>query len=142
MTFHQSNEGNNYRTGKKSISKDVWQFNHVIVLPSVQSTKFVYDLSFIASNKNFTMGGFFDTSKRKLILDAKDATIEDYEPQQRHYFTLDGKRWEVTEVHKFEFNTGWLIVGTEVTGAPVREVHMEKARNRAIFSDSASVEVL
>jgi hypothetical protein len=97
----------------------------------------VYDLTYIAANKNFTYGGIFDTGKRRLILDSKD--IGSYEPRIGDYFTYTNKRWNVTEVHAFEYNTGYTIVGQFVDGAPVREIHNESARSRCIFSDTVEV---
>jgi len=139
VTFLRDTETLNTRTGKKTVTKETWDFNRVIVLPYMEEQKFVYDLSYIANAKNFTYGAVIDTSRRRLILDAKDAG--DYEPRMRDYFTFENARWDVTEVHKFEFETGYIIVGQRVEGAPVRDVRNVSARVRSIFSDSASAEV-
>ena len=137
VTFHRDLEELDTRTGKKTVTKTVWDFKWAILLPNVLVSKFVYDLTYIASNKNFAYGGIFDTSKRRLILDSKD--LGTYVPRLDDYFTFDNKRWNVTEIHDFEFNTGKLIVGQLVVGAPVREIHNESARTRCIFSDSVEV---
>jgi len=137
VTFHRDSETLNTETGKKVVVKQVWKFKKAIVLPYDQSQRFSYDLSYIASNKNFTYGAIFDTSMRRVILDSRDTG--EYEPQQRDYFTMDNRRWDVIDVRKFEFDTGYMVTGQEVTGAPTREVHEEKARNRAIFSQEVSL---
>jgi hypothetical protein len=135
VTFHRDDSENDYRTGNKTVTKQVWDLRKVIVLPRKLSEKFVYDLSFIATNKNFTYGGIFDASSRNLILDSNEAGT--YVPQMRDYFVFEGKRWNVVETNTFEFGAGFVIVGQEVVGAPVLEHHVERARNRCLFTQEA-----
>lgn len=136
VTFVRDTESLNTRTGKKTVTKTTKDVRRAIILPNTQVQKFVYDLSYIANAKNFTYGAIFDTSTRKLILDSRD--LGTYVPQQRDYFTFENDRWNVIEVHKFEFNTGYLVVGQRVEGASVRDVHNESARVRCIFSQSVA----
>lgn len=49
-----------------------YSIKRAIVSPASQAGDFVYDLSFIAANKNFTYGGFFDTTQRYVIFDVRD----------------------------------------------------------------------
>ena len=50
-----------------------------VVVTSKEIRDFTYDLSFIASNKNFTYGGLFDTSERVMIIGKRDLP-KDYVP--------------------------------------------------------------
>jgi hypothetical protein len=136
VTFHRDSEVLDFETGKKTVTKQVWNIKRAIVLPNDIQQKFVYDLSFIANNKEFTMGGIFDTGPRRLILDTKD--LGDYIPRDHDYFTFDGSRYNIVRFQRFEYNTGYIVVGQEVQGAPVREVHTGIVRQRCLFSDSAS----
>jgi len=136
VSFHRDSETLTLKTGKKTASKQTWDFKHAIILPNSQSQQFVYDLAYIAGNKNFTEGAIFDSGNRKLILDSKD--LGTYIPQQRDYFTYGNERWNVIKVQKFELNTGYVITGQEVKGSPVRDVHNERARNRCIFSEEVT----
>ena len=43
-----------------------------IVLPERVLKDYEYDLSFIAANKNFTYGGFFDNSETVVIIEKRD----------------------------------------------------------------------
>lgn len=43
-----------------------------ILLPKKITADFVYDLSYVAANKNFTYGGFFNTKDRFIFIDARD----------------------------------------------------------------------
>ena len=43
-----------------------------ILLPVKLTPSFVYDLSFIAANKNFTYGGLFGAGSRVVIIDGSD----------------------------------------------------------------------
>lgn len=136
VTFHRDSEQLDLKTGKKIVTKEIFQISKAIILPNDIQQKFVYDLSFIANNKEFTTGGIFDTGPRRVILDSKD--LNGYVPQDRDYFTFDGVRYNVVRFSRFEFNTGYIITGQEVQGAPVHEVHSVTPNSRCIFSDSVS----
>jgi len=138
VSFHRDNEILDTRTGKKETNKTVWQNVLVIVLPTTLVPKFVFDLSFIASNKNFTYGGEFDASKKRVFFRPERAS--GYVPQDRDYFVFDGKRWNVTEVQTYEYDTGYLITGTEVKGAPISQHVSQQTLQYALFSDSVEGE--
>lgn len=46
--------------------------NKAILLPTKLMPSFIYDLSFIAANKNFTYGGLFGAGTRVVIVDGRD----------------------------------------------------------------------
>lgn len=139
VTFHREVNNNDYRNGVNDLTILDWKFQKVIVLPRSLEQKFVYDLSYIANNKNFTMGAVFDTSAKRIILDARDK--RDYEPALRDYFVIQGKRYDITQIDAFEFDTGYVITGQQTEGSKPRQVHTVKVRNRTLFDDSVDVEI-
>lgn len=139
VTFHRTTHNKNFYNGTDAIGILAWKFKKVIVLPRNLEQKFVYDLSYIASNKNFTMGAVFDTSSRRVILDVHDAGA--YVPELRDYFVVDNKRFDITDIQKFEFNTGFLVIGQQTEGSVPQEAHILNARNRALFSDNVDLEI-
>lgn len=113
-------------TGKRTAIIEHLKIKKAIVLPSDFTRKFDYDLAFIAANRNFTYGGFYDTSTRKIIIDATD--LGDWDIEIEDYFIFDEKRWQIARVHEFELQTGFMIMGREVKGAPrylVEEISLE-----------------
>lgn len=60
-------------TGDKvvTVESDI-TIRRAVVLPNRKIKDFVYDLSFVAANKNFSYGGFFDKGVRNILIDAKD----------------------------------------------------------------------
>jgi hypothetical protein len=134
--FYRDSESLNFETGKKNVTKVTWTIKRAIVLPGNVQSKFVYDLAFIANNKEFTTGGIFDTGPRTLILDSKD--LGTYEPQIRDHFNLNNQRYDVIN---FDFNTGYVIItGQRIVGAPAREVHNLNPDQRCIFSQEIEYE--
>lgn len=65
----------NYQTG--AVEKIVKEYfiSNVPILPADMIRDFVYDLSFIASNKNFTYGGIFNKGERLILLDINERKI-------------------------------------------------------------------
>ena len=83
-----------------------------IVLPNRLTREFVYDLSFIASNKNFTYGGFFDQSVKRMIVRRKQlrvATVQ-YAPELNWTCTYKDITYTVKEVNETEDGAGYILV--------------------------------
>ena len=83
---------------------------------SNEQRKFVYDLAFIAAAKNFTTGGYFDETKRLVIIDAKDLPIS-FVPDLNMHFQFQDKRWEINSVNRIEDRAGFSFVVTETKGS-------------------------
>jgi len=79
-----------------------------VVLPEKTTRDFAYDLSYIASNKNFTYGGFFDKSKRKIILDNKD--LKGNVPSLNWQCAFQGKNYTVENFTETENNAGYILL--------------------------------
>jgi hypothetical protein len=62
-------------TGLKNRSVTDYQVKKAILLPTDWKRKFAYDLSFVAANKNFTYGGFFDTGDKLVLIDVIDIPV-------------------------------------------------------------------
>lgn len=97
----------NYRTGAKDVAKVLTTVKRMIFLPYMDITKFSYPLTYIASNKNFTYGGFYDAQQRTVIIDIKDYAGE-LTPQHR---ILDGtKEYELTHITMTEDDSGYIAI--------------------------------
>lgn len=76
---------------------------------------FVYDLSFIAENKNFVSGGFFDPEDRVILIDWQDT--RDFEIEVDDYIIYDNKHYLITERRTFENDAGYLVKVRLTTGS-------------------------
>lgn len=59
-------------TGEVTRPNRSFDIRRAIALPERRIPDFIYDLSYIAANKNFAYGGQFSSSTRLVIIDAKD----------------------------------------------------------------------
>lgn len=87
-----------------------------IVLPQKMKRDFDYDLSYVAANKNFTYGGFFDVGDRYIIVDRKDL-VKDYQPSLDHRVIIGSDIYEVVTFEKFELDAGYIFALKTLTGA-------------------------
>lgn len=85
-----------------------------IFLPSRLFTSFVYDLAYVASNKNFTEGGFFDPTDRNIFIDARD--IDDFEIKSDDRIIYNGDEFIVTEIRDFIAQVLFGVKMRHVTG--------------------------
>ncbi len=104
----------NTQTLQKTVAKDSFRIAKAILFPSNMERSFVYSLPMIASNKNFTYGALFDADRRRLIIDARDipagVTLDN-----DMWLVFDGKRYDLKEIHEFEFSSGFILVVKQAT---------------------------
>jgi hypothetical protein len=80
----------------------------VIVLPTRDLRNFIYDLTFVAANKNFTYGGLFDEKTRTMIIDIKDAP-KGFVLTMNDHLVFETRRHEIKAFDLAEHNQGWLL---------------------------------
>jgi hypothetical protein len=85
-------------TGKKSSKTRILKIRRAPILPAKQIPDFIYDLSYIASNKNFTYGGFFGTETRTIIIDGKDIPL-DFELDLNVKVIINQKSYEIKNIN-------------------------------------------
>lgn len=86
-----------------------------IIQPARTSRSFVYDLAYISANKDFTSGGFFDISDRRIILDAADLPA-DWELDNNQFIIYNNRRYDIKGFYEFEANMGFILMVRETKG--------------------------
>jgi hypothetical protein len=138
VTFYNiTSESVDYKTGQRANVTSHLNVRKVIILPRKLTSKFEFDLAYIAAGKNMTYGGLYQTGTRKLIVDRRD--VGDFEIKVDGYFTWEGKRYQIDSVEDFELNTGWVIVGRVVEGAIRNMIVDLKAESPLTFSQTVGV---
>ena len=137
VTFHKLTETYNLETGARTPTIEIKKVNRVIVMPDALQRKFEYDLAFIAAAKNFTYGGFYDTSLRRIIVDRQD--LEGFELELGMYFIWSEKRWEIAKIVEFELQTGFIIFARMVEGATRYQVSEMNLESSLVFEHEQEV---
>jgi hypothetical protein len=106
----------NLKTGVISRQYITTTVKRAIVLPVKSIRDFVYDLSFIAANKNFTYGAFFDISYRAVIIDQKDLPSGTTFTQD-DYIVYEGVKYGMRKTERITNDYGWILMVTTITGA-------------------------
>lgn len=86
-------------SGAKRPTLKYRRIQRAIFLPARAFRSFVYDLSYVASNKNFTTGAFFDPTDRMLFIDTRD--IDDFEINVDDRILYNNEEYIVSEIHDF-----------------------------------------
>ncbi|MEE9548666.1 MAG: hypothetical protein V3V68_04860 [Nitrosomonadaceae bacterium] len=100
---------------------------------------FVYDLSFIAVNKNFVSGGFFDPEDRVILIDWQDT--RDFEIEVDDYIVYNDKHYLITQVRTFENDAGYLVkvrgtTGSELVDAGALEISSDIEITQTVAADA------
>ena len=93
-------------SGDISRDRDSVTVKRAIVMPEKQDRSFQYALAFIATNKNFTYGAFFDTVRRLFLIDDKDLPA-DFRIEVGHYIVYKNSRYEILKVD--DFHKCWFV---------------------------------
>lgn len=109
---------NNVETGKMTTVLQEITIRRAIIGPAKVLRDFVYDLSFIAANKNFTYGGYFDAGTRILIIDSKDLP-SGFEPNLNDYIVYDSTKYNFKDVHPVAKKYAWAMTLKQVDAIPV-----------------------
>lgn len=73
LQIHQINKNKaDLENGVIDKSYMTYKVKKAIVMPVNQTRSFVYDLAYIAANKNFTGGGLFDKASTTCIIDMRE----------------------------------------------------------------------
>ena len=134
----QSSNTRNLETGIKTVAKDSVMVRRGIVLPSKIKTSFSYDLAFIAAAKNFTYGALFDETRRRFIFDRSDLP-SGFEIKTHYYLVVGGVRYDVEQVEEFEQNSGYLVIGKQVTDQPLENAPKRSAYSSLILDQTVEV---
>jgi hypothetical protein len=135
VVFHKIiSEDIDKQTGKRDVTIQTQRVRLGIVLPASLMAKFEYDLAYTASNRNFTYGGGYGTSTRRIIIDARD--LNNFEIELDDYFIYEGKRWQVSKIVTFEFDTGFIVHGREVKGTPRNFVQEQAVEDNLQLTES------
>lgn len=103
------------QTGEKDISYMKVSIPRAIIQPARTSRSFVYDLAYISANKDFTSGGFFDVSDRRIILDAADLPA-DWELDNDQFIIYNNRRYDIKGFYEFEADMGFILMVRETKG--------------------------
>jgi hypothetical protein len=103
-------------TGRRSATKRMLEVRKGILLPSSLSNKFIYDRSYMAADKDFTYGGFFNLNDRIYIIDAKDVP-SDFKIGQDDYLIVANSKYVVKLMNTLNNNYYVMLTITETLGA-------------------------
>lgn len=94
-------------TGKQTQVFTSHAIRRAIVMPYSRARDFIYDLTFVAANKNFTYGAFFDRASTAVIIDKAD--IPDLTIQPEDDLVIDEVRYQIVNTDETEGNTAYLL---------------------------------
>lgn len=125
------------KTGIIDRQEELIVVRRAIIITPKMSREFAYDLAFIAANKNFTYGGYFDTSKRIMIIDTKDVPST-YSPSLNDCCVYDGARWQFEELDKITGNTAHYILLRSITNQPTEDQHIKSVDQPIILTEETN----
>lgn len=122
-------------TGAKTIEKRTIRVNRVVILPAVITKEFQYDLTFIATNKNFTYGGLYDTTTRRFIFDRKD--LKGWVITTDQYFLFKGVRYDCKIVTELEDSSCYDVTAKQCLDSAAENIFYATVNDTIEFMDTA-----
>lgn len=123
-------------TGVKTVQREKHRIRRAVVLPAILARKFSYDLSYIAANKNFTYGGFYDTNTRIFIVDQVDLP-KGFNLTEDDYVVYDTQRYEIRQFEALEHRQGYLITAKQTVGKKPHQILAPKVSSTFAIGQKA-----
>jgi hypothetical protein len=105
-----------YKKGKQELTTTDIDIKNVILLPRDTELDFVYDLSFIAANKNFTYGGDFNKSESILIVTHPFVPVDFTGFQVSDIIIIGSVEYKVKQASILKENDGFVCIITRSKG--------------------------
>jgi hypothetical protein len=86
-------------TGSRNLVKSWYHVRKAVVLTIEMKQKFIYDLAYVAANKNFTQGGWFNEDIRHVLIDQKD--IGNIAIKAQMYCLIENQVYRIDAVERF-----------------------------------------
>ena len=112
----------NFKDGDVDRTYDTRIVKKAVILPNNSTRDFVYDLAYIAANKNFTSGGFFDKSIRTFLIDRKD--LKDFAINLSSYIRVmkTDTVYNVKKIDDYEDDAAYIIIAQHVDGFDLSDI--------------------
>jgi hypothetical protein len=109
------------QTGKITRAYSVCNIRKAIRLPTDLMRTFVYDLTYVAANKNFAYGGLFDKNTKIFILDKKDLKIDGVKVSitMDDHIVCQTKKYDMVTIDETEDGTSYLIKAKNIDSSPI-----------------------
>lgn len=122
--------------GTKRPTLSYRSLKRAIFLPARTFRSFVYDLTYVASNKNFTTGSFFDPTDRVIFLDARD--IINFEMEIDDRIIYNDEEYIITEIHDFIEQTLYGVKMRHVAGQALKDPSNQSIQETITVIDSTT----
>lgn len=112
---------NDIQTGKITRSYNVYKIRRAIRLPADLMRTFIYDLTYVAANKNFAYGGLFDKATKIFIVDKKDIKLDGIKADltMADHIVCETKKYDIVALDESEDRNSYLIKSKNVDSTPI-----------------------
>lgn len=136
-TLYVESTSVNISTGVKTKTQTPYVIKKAIVLPTDWHRKFAYDLSFVAANKNFTYGGFFDVATKTILVDVKDLPTG-FVIELKHKFIVGTDRFSLSSVSLIDDQGIWVLTGKAIKGENLGQVITVNVDDTVVSTEATS----
>lgn len=129
----------NLETGLKAETLIKLIVKRAILLPAKNLREFAYDLSFIAANKEFTYGGFYDHKLRLVLIDRRD--VVDFTIDNNMHAMISGRRYEVKQFAEYEEQEVLALLLDSLSSASLLDQIAAPATDTLVVTDEVDDEL-
>jgi len=116
----------NIETGELDTTWNVVTIKRAILLPDDWMRTFAYPLSFLAANKNFNYGDYYDRTRRDVIVDVRDLPrawrFDPTQPEFNDKLIINNKAYQLYKATDFNEGLAYLISIAHIKGTLPEQV--------------------
>lgn len=103
-------------TGNRTTDVTSIDIKRAIILPARILPKTAQTISVISANKQFVMGGHYDSSTRIFIIDRAKQDVANLVLKEQDWIVYQNKKYEIEVIGEFEFDSAWVVTAKAVLG--------------------------
>jgi hypothetical protein len=107
-------------TGVVNRTYNVINMSKVLILPTQLQRDFDYDISYLAANKNFTFGAFFD--KDDVVVLIKYADLNGHKPEIEDHVIYLNKKWQVKKSQEYADLKCYIVNIVALSGSKFNQI--------------------
>lgn len=113
-------------TGAKIVELDSIAISRAVFLPVATESNFVMDLAYLAASRDFTVGGLWDKSLSRILIDTNDIPVTWGPPTAEDFFIIGDHRFQPKKVTNYDDRVfdiavtetvGEVLIRIETTGS-------------------------
>lgn len=111
----------NFNTGSQIVDFRKISIPRVVLLPQTLQNRFIHDVAYVTSGRDFSYGGLFQEGVSDILIDGRDVP-KNVKIDTKMHITYNHVRYDIVNIEELEHRCGWAIKMKRLNTLPAVEI--------------------